>query len=774
MNSPEQIIADALNAKTYEDAVTVQNAIASLVGASHWRPVGDKWNNAGTLAAAGGSFDHKIIEDVTNMQDAVLELAAILKFGDLSSVPYRTPKEAAEELLNPNTVADDLVVEFCESDPPTASTKRLTAVFRDRGCGMTPESIPVTIFGVGGSHKTDWDWLQGSYGLGGETTFKNAKAVVLVTRRDPQLLKPYEDDKIAVAVVQWNEYKRMKSAQYLVTALWEKPGDRAFPFAIAARKYPDFAPGTHLALISYGVEGFHRARGGGDEKSFEAVLNTRLFKSVTPVKFRNHLLERARDADTLRGLFKRLRDNPRDDRREGQETLPYNVDGTTYHLPVSFYVFSKPGEKGERRNFVARDHAVVFTSNGQVHHHWTASDFRYKTKLSKLHDRIFVVVETDELPLEVRNTFFTADRQQLVRNDPAIRLEDEVTGFLDEWDELKEINSTLIREAITANHDSRPTINIAKQIGRALSIRGFSIAAQRSEGGHGGRTRSKHSRQEIDLLSDPTTLEGPERVVAEEGKTKFITYVVNAENDFIPKRGTLRVECTHAEITPRDITVGTLRGGRIRVSVAVPLGVQHGTFQVKASLSDWMKSSGGIGVPFEWSSDFEVVEERDRPSAGTGNRQSSGTASEGNLVGIIWKSHDEQEDWSKMTVGDVLMVAAEQLAKERSEYAEIASLGSREIPTIILNSTFVGLKQYLDSRARRVSETTLDQKRDQYAVGVGVGLCMLHQDLERRRAAEERLPDEAWLNTTKDAIARGVLSMMPAFDELANQAGLED
>lgn len=771
----EELVQAALAATTFEDAMELQHALASLIDGWYWRPLGDKWNNSGTLAGAGGSFDHKIIENVTNMQDAVIERVALAKFADLASVPYRTPREAAEALLNWDTVGEDVVVEFRESDPPTSSTKRLTATFSDHGCGMTAETIPSTIFGVGGSHKTDWDWLQGSYGMGGETTYRNARAVVVVTRRDPQLLRMHEDDRIAIAVVQWNDYKRTKSAQYLVTSEWEKPGDRAMPFSIPAAKCASFQPGTYLALISYGVEGFHRARGGGDEKSFEAVLNTRLFKPVTPVKFRNHLLERSRDSDTLRGLFRRLRDNPRKERHEGTETLPYNVDGTTYHLPVSFYVFSKPGDAGERRNFVARDHAVIFTSNGQVHHHWDASMFRYRTELRKLYDRILVIVETDELPLQIRNSFFTADRQQLVRNDPAIRLEEEVTGFLNDWDELKDINGQLIREAIASNHDSRPTINIAKMISRALSIRGFALTEPRGkEGtGRGAGSRPGGKRIQIDLLTDPTMIEGPEHALAEEGKTKFVSFVINAENDFVPKRATLRVTCNHPEIGERDITVGSLRGGRIRVSIAVPMGAQNGSFDLAVSISDWIRSSGGLGPTLEWKSQFEVVEERTRPAKGPGKQPGQSGASEGSLVAIIWKSHEEEQGWSKMTVGEVLAVPAEQLANDRSEYAELARLGTTPIPTVLLNSTFAGLKQYLESRARRVTEMTLDQKRDQYAVGVGVGLCMLYQDSERRRESGEPQPDDSWLNVAKDGLARGVLSMMPAFDELAKEAGLE-
>jgi hypothetical protein len=770
------IVRRALEATTVADIDKLQEAIIAEVGAEYWRPLGDKWNNQGQLSGAGGSFDHKIIENVTNMQDAVIERAALAKFGDMASVPYQSPQEAVEALLAVDDLADRVTIEFRESDAPTASSKKLTAVFRDTGCGMTAEDVPALIFGVGSSHKVEYDWMQGSFGLGGETTYRNAEGVVLVTRRDPDLLKSYEEDRVVISIVRWRTYARnTRSAQYLVTSHWEKPGDRALPYSVPTSKFPDFAPGTHVALISYGVEGFHRARGGGDEKSLEAVLNTRLFKPLTPVKFVNKILERDRNADILRGLARRLLDNPREERLEGVETLPFNVDGHTYHLPISYWVFAKANESGERRNFVARDHAVIFTSNGQAHRHWDPQQFKSRTTLSKLHDRIFVLVETDELPMEVRNRLFTADRQDFVKTEAAVRLEEEVAGFLNEWEELRDINNAIIRDVITSKQDSRPTINIAKQISRALKMRGFSMGQIDGAGAeNSGKGKNKRKKAPIELFPDPTVLEGPEHVEAQEGKTKFVTFVCNATNDFVPRRAQLVVACKHPEINEREITVGKLRGGRMRVSVAVPLDALKGTFSLDVSIADWTRSSGGLGATLRWSTEFEVVEERPRaPRIATGKETGTNGAAVGNLVAIIWKSHQDQDGWSKVSVGDVEPVPAAELAASRPEYVELGKLGDVPIPTLLLNEDYVGLKHYIEARANRLSESGLEQKRDQYAVGVGVGLLMLHQDLERRRKAGEMLQDD-WAGSAKEAIARSVLSMMPAFDELAREAGLEE
>ena len=48
---------------------------------------------------ASGSYDLKLIEPPTNMQDAVIERLARLKFGTPDKIPYKTPHEAAADLL---------------------------------------------------------------------------------------------------------------------------------------------------------------------------------------------------------------------------------------------------------------------------------------------------------------------------------------------------------------------------------------------------------------------------------------------------------------------------------------------------------------------------------------------------------------------------------------------------------------------------------------------------------------------------------------------------
>jgi hypothetical protein len=220
VSSAREIIEAALGARTVADARRVDELLAAAIGARFERPVGDRVNNHGLLATSG-SYDFKLIENVTNMQDAVLERAVAERFGDLRSVPFSTPHDAASALLGTYTEADlgsRARIEFYEADEPARTSKRLTAVFRDTGCGIAPSYVAQSIFALGSAHKEKTFWQQGAFGIGGATTFRNAEAIVLVSRRAPEMNPA--DDTILVAICLWQKSVKGKGLFYLVTSDW--------------------------------------------------------------------------------------------------------------------------------------------------------------------------------------------------------------------------------------------------------------------------------------------------------------------------------------------------------------------------------------------------------------------------------------------------------------------------------------------------------------------------------------------------------------------------
>jgi hypothetical protein len=716
------------------------------------------------------------------MQDALLERAAGGRFGDVSGVPYATPHEAAASLLvgrGEAALARAAGVDFYEADKPARSSKRLTAVFRDEGCGIEAGDVANTIFALGSAHKSKAIWQQGAFGIGGATTFRNADAVVLVSRRAPDM-RPQED-RIVVAVCLWQHSVKGKGLFYLVTSDWSEGRNiGAAPWSAPAAAFPEFEPGTHLALINYGTERLHAIRHSDNPNSFDRILDTRLFRPVSPTRFRNHLI-RDDHARVRRGLARRFEDNPRPDRVERTASMPFRVGQRTYQLPVTFYFFDAAqrsadaaGTVGDKKNFVAHGHSLIFTSNGQAHHHWTPLEFRDRTKLNKVADHVLVVVDTDSLPIAVRTDFFTADRSGVRASEETLRLESSVADFLSGWDELREINSQLILESIRSSRNERPTLEVSKQISRAYAARtnGFKLHGGGRNGDSGFPPTEKQPKPPRELHADPTILKGPDRVTALRGTSKSVRYSVDARDDFFDRgRGLISIECTHPDIGPEDIAVGPVHAGRLRVIVTVPAEAQLGDWALVASIRGWERAAGGMGPDLEWETWFTVADEIKRQAPTEPRGKSKSKPTEGPQVALLWRA-GEEIGLTPVMPGKVEEVAAHLIAEE-PEYAEFAKHGDMPVLTIYLNEDYVPLKRYLGVRHRDLVRTASSPAYERYAVDVGVAMLVLHHAREARIREGDSV-DEAMLETARQAAAQGAVSILPQFDELARQAGIDE
>jgi hypothetical protein len=341
--------------------------------------------------------------------------------------------------------------------------------------------------------------------------------------------------------------------------------------------------------------------------------------------------------------------------------------------------------------------------------------------------------------------------------------------LINSWTVLVDFDREILRRNLAGNTNDRPTIAIAEQIGRALRFRGgFNL-----NGGNGDGAKKKRKRQaKAELYTDPTTIEGPGAIQVEQGKTRFLAIHVNATDAFMASgRGALDVACDHPEIGPSEITVGTLHNGFVRVSLVVPETAATGSFGIAAALRGWQRAAGGVGPDLIWPIQFTVIEpaeddHRPKPKPKSQGGE-SGASEDGSLIGFVWKGESDFEDWHAGVPGHVEQVEARELAANNG-YGELARLGATKIPTIFLNRDYAPLKRYEKARADELAGLGLDQARERYAVGAGLGLLVLDRDLKTRDA----VPAEVEL-TAKQAAAQSALVMMPAYDRLAKETGLD-
>lgn len=776
--SPADLVSQALCTTSIGGVEELWNAV-ERAGARHRRPVGDRWGNRGLFTAAGGTVDHKLIELATNMHDAVVASAMARHSGldaardsDYATI-FDSPSAAVDALFSDSTRADlarQARVELHLAGGEGEHRRRRSVVFRDYGSGMTPSELPGALFRVGSSRKDGVLWQQGAFGRGGLTVLPSCAAWVVVTRKQPDLLSAGEADQVTIAVVRWVRVgnRQTDTALYQVIEAWENEGDPALPLSVPASEC-EFPAGTHLCVVAFEAEGIWVSR-LGDERSLDTLLDTRLYEPPLPLSLTTPGFgARGSRTTVLRGLGRRLEDNPRGDRVEGREELPLVHDGTTYRLPIRYFLFPV-GDLGARRRFVARDHALIWNSNGQVHAHWTPAEFRNKTRLPKLADRILVVVETDELPLPLRTSLFTADRTELLRNADAVRLEAELVAFLDDWDELWRANNDLIRDAIRRSNSDRTSRGVARRIARAIRVRG---------GGGRAAVLDPDSRRPEPrvaaprvLRDEPTTIAGPREVTAPRGRTKGVYVSIDGVDDFIPRVTDAQVTCGHLDIDPdSDVTVGRLRGGRLRVAIAVPPDAEPTEAELTIRIPAWAARSGGSNGPLEHVTRFRVVDGAQPEPSPSSSPSKSGAVIPDDRVALLWSSHEQEADWTPRTVGELELVDADTLAQAVPDYASLAG-HHFEVSVVKLNEDFGPLKSYASLRAKEIGDEGVARAKDRYAVGVGVEMLVLDEharEMDRRH----EVVDEGWLDAAQVAAARGVLAVLPDYDQLVAEARLE-
>ena len=764
----QRLYKEALDVESPEQLDALWERMARF--APYERPVGDRWGNRGLFTAAGGNFDHKLTELITNMLDSLLLRRAVEAYGDdvldndESAELFETPAEAVRELFGVEGPPSAPARAWVELRSAGSDRRReRTIVFRDLGIGMQPNEIADSLLRVGSSRKDGVIWLMGAFGRGGLTVLPNAHGWVVLTR---SALAP--EAGTVLTVVRWQRVgnRQTQTALYRVVSPWKHDGDRSDPLVIPPEVCPGFDCGTRIAVVGFRAEGIGVSR-LGDERSLDTIVDTRLFEPPLPIHLTAPVFgERGARLTQLRGLSRRFIDNPRSDRIEGSERLPFGYEGRTYQLPVRFYLFAASGDAGTRRRFVARNHAVLLNSNGQVHTHWTPAEFRYRTRLNKLADRILVVLDTDPLPLELRTSLFTADRTDLVRNPPAVRLEDALIAFLNEWDELEEANDEMIRDSIRRSNRDRSTADLSERIAKAAEARRWRATTNRKGGRHRRPVRP------LELLDDPTTLRGPQSRRLERGRTHGIYFSLNALDDFIPTRAQCRVTTTHLDIDPdEDLTVGELRKGRLRVLMAVPADADLTTAVLTLRVEPWLSTQGGLRKALETETDFEIVEEDDRPKPPTPEPENGPKVSRAMSIATVWTTHENEPDWGANIPGEAELVQASTFVELGDDYKRYANIDEDGL-LLKLNEEFAPLKAYTSMRARDVGDEGVRRLKNRYALGFGVYLVVA--DKHQRHASESgQPPNEESGTISRRAAAQAVLAMLPEFDALIAEAGLD-
>ncbi len=592
---------------------------------------------------------------------------------------------------------------------------------------------------------------------------------MVITRRQPTLLKTADEDRITVAVVREADAVDvgLPFYRYLVNA-----DER--PYSVPAKSHSDFEPGTYVAHINY-LAGKMGVQNWTNEESVYAYAETLLFEPTLPYLLEDGRSNKAnvrpaeRGASVLSGLGQRLESLKAGDGtilgRSRWQAISVSHVGD---VRMRWWLFE---DLDKRRTRTAKGFVAIFTTNGQIHHAWDGQKLQQMVEnRRRVGQRLFAQIDCDNIELKTRYKVFDSFRAQIRRGPEGRALEESVADALAHDADLDEFESHFVKVAL-ASSAQNITASFRKRLNRALRTKVPGLAT--ATGGGKGPKPPK-PKDQADLYAEPTSMTGPEETTLLIGGRATVYMEINGIDGFVPERGEITLEGRLT--TDPSLSVGDLRKGRLRLSLAASAEMPEGPVDVDVALT-WVRSNGGLGR-IAWPIRINVVNAIDpKPTAepkggGMGPTKNSGD------VAFIWVAGRDQ-GWDDTVVGELQDLKGDDLATQRGEvYSDLKGV-EELIPTIVLNKDFTDWAGYKRTIAKGASDATLDTRSERY--GLAVGIIVANLTLEERKLTRKHDAWEAKRNGSDEPptpmkpeqmqralteAARGVVALMPDFDAL--------
>jgi hypothetical protein len=656
----------ALTANKPADVEAVLAAAAAEYGGPHWRDLGDRANNAGTVQMASNAAS-ALTERITNAIDGMLELKAAEHTGTMPTSPreaardwYAIPRAGVGEMSDTarRTLAENISVILEDSGEPDRPTIRVS----DRGIGQHPDDAPSTLLSLNENNKLAKPYLQGAYGQGASATYRFGRYTVIVTRRAPALKGGRED------LVGW-------------TVVWEDPGDPhvqklpTYKYLVDANgQIPVSTPdalddpewhGVRVTHVAYELRGYTAAY-TQPKNGVWALCHSALFDPVLPFLVGGNRpidikTAKANSTRVVIGNAARLNNpsGPRGDldvsyRNSETFDLTKATGRDLGTISITYWVLQRPpgstSTSEPTASYVGTDNAVTMTLSGQRQDTESRTWLRNRTELPFLVRNLIVQIDVDGLSPLAKRELFASTRERAVDNDLRDRIYVEVATALKGDSELRRLEreerDKLLAQS-TEQVDEKVRERLRKHIQTLLKdktrkVKQVDTVPDNPGGGGGGSKRDTDDSRlpavptSIAFLRDPITIK--------RGGITNVWVEINAKNGYLPEHeADLSVTFDPAlsgKVT--DIAKSRLLGGRSQWRFQAASDAPLGEFDVEALMvtpSGVIRATGTINViePAKTKQKTRTVEQPD------------------NGPEIKWMHRGSWDElgWTAQTVGEV-------------------------------------------------------------------------------------------------------------------------
>ncbi len=578
--------------------------------------LGDDENNFKTVGGQQARPEPALVEKLINSVDARLT-AGCLRAGidPTSSTAPQKIDDARKQFFGASERTELAKGITLAVTGARAQQDRMPCItICDIGEGQAPSAIPDSFMSIDRKNKLRIPFVQGKFNMGGTGALMfcgRHKLQLLITRRDPQILRRYgasdpTDWHWAVTVV------RRETPP-------EGPGQIRNPyFKYLAPSNADANPGRghvlsfesdNLDLMPEGNRAYARPMQWGsciklyeyDMRSFKghilrtsgllARLEILLPEVALPIRVhecRAGLRGHAASFDTnLIGLRERLEASRSDNLEPGYPaSLPLNVQGQ----PMTARVYAFKGDNADRYR---ADQGVVFTINGQTHGWFPKSFFeRRRVRMGRLAKALLVVVDCTHISVDARADLFKNSRDRLSGGDLRRDIEEELESQIANHPGLRELRERRRREEVAERlSEAKPLEDVLRAIIKTspslskLFLMGQRLSSPYRSGADGqtggGGTGTDHGKSEFKGKKHPTyfrfeKLKDGETLqrTCEHGRRCRLRMVTDVENEYFVRDadpGRYHVEVVDGVLDGRELTTSiNLYNGAATWSVAIP------------------------------------------------------------------------------------------------------------------------------------------------------------------------------------------------------------
>jgi len=444
-----------------------------------WKQFNDSSGNWSIIGNQQSSADTALVEKIVNAVDAVLMRECLrsgiqpksldapksiseaqkkyfgIYNGKLSSVDARMRSGLAENIY--------LVATGGESNYMNPSYSII-----DSGEGQTPELFQDTFLSLSKGNKSEVQFVQGKFGMGGTGVFRfgspDHNLQLIISKRDPEIKLGPQSDKWGVTVIR-RIYPtgQMKSSifnylapegkilSFAASSLLLMPGNNLEAYGGSLKH------GTFIKIYEYNI-------GSGRLKSdatrhLHNRLSLLMPNIALPIKVADIRYKKS-PIKTLSGLSVRLDDDKRENLEDNfPSSGELTIDGQK--MNYSIYAF-----KSDKRETYAGNEGIIFIVNGQTHGSLPKNFFGNKlVGMSYLSDSILVLVDCTETSRRMHEGLFMNSRDRLVEGHLKNEIEEQFQEIIKNHLGLRALREKRLREDIENKlQDSKPLADVLENI----------------------------------------------------------------------------------------------------------------------------------------------------------------------------------------------------------------------------------------------------------------------------------------------------------------------